>query len=52
VGILNNKGLVEELKKDIRQYMEENSNKEVDPHIVWDALKAVVREEKHIRTIL
>lgn len=66
VGILNKKGLVEELKKEIWQYMEENSNREVDLHIIWDALKAVVRgkviakttlmkknlEEKHIRTIL
>ena len=43
VGMLNNKSLVEELKKEIGQYMEDNSNGEVDPHIVWDALKAVVR---------
>lgn len=39
VGVLNNEGLVKDLKEDIRQYMVENNNGEVDLHIIWDALK-------------
>ncbi len=42
-GILNNKGLIEELKGEIMRYKEENDNGEVDPTILWDALKAVIR---------
>lgn len=34
VGILTNKGLVKDLKEDIKKYMEENSNGEVGPHII------------------
>ena len=43
VGLLNNKGLVEEIKREIIRYKEENDNGEVDPTILWDALKAVLR---------
>lgn len=43
VGILNNKSSVEELKKDILTYQNENDNGEVNPVILWDALKAVIR---------
>lgn len=42
-GILNNKGLVREIKGEITRYREENDNGEVDPTILWDALKAVIR---------
>uniref|UniRef100_A0A8C9ZYH8 Uncharacterized protein n=1 Tax=Sander lucioperca TaxID=283035 RepID=A0A8C9ZYH8_SANLU len=42
-GILNNKGFVEKLKGEIIRYREENDNGEVDPTILWDALKAVIR---------
>lgn len=43
VGLLNNKALVEEIKGDILRYREENDNGEVDPTILWDALKVVIR---------
>lgn len=43
VGMLNNKLCVEELKKDIITYQNENDNGEVTPVILWDALKAVIR---------
>lgn len=43
VGIWNNKSIVEELKKDITIYQKENENGEVNPVILWDALKAVIR---------
>lgn len=43
VGILNNKSVVEQIKAEIRTYLEENNNGETDPAILWDALKAVIR---------
>ena len=43
VGILNNKSVVEQIRADIRMYLEENNNGETDPVILWDALKAVIR---------
>ena len=43
VGLLNNKDLVKEIKGDITRYREQNENGEVNPNILWDALKAVIR---------
>lgn len=43
MGILNDKNLVERMKEDINRYIEENDNGEVDPTILWDTLKAVIR---------
>ena len=43
VGILNNMGVVESTKRDINTYLEENDNGEVEPTILWDAMKAVLR---------
>ena len=43
VGILNNKSIVEELKKDITIYQKENDDGEATPVVLWDALKAVIR---------
>lgn len=43
VGVLNDKDLVESIRMDINRYIEENDNGEVDPAILWDALKAVIR---------
>ena len=42
-GILNNKLVVEQIKAEIRKYLEENDNDETNPAILWDALKAVIR---------
>ena len=43
VGLLNNKELVEGIRRDITRYREENDNGEVDPTTLWDALKSVIR---------
>lgn len=43
VGLLNNKTTVEEMREDITTYQKENDNGEVNPVILWDALKAVIR---------
>lgn len=43
MGILNNKTVIEETKKETKQYIGQNNNGEVDPTGVWDALKVVVR---------
>lgn len=40
--MLNNKSIVEELKKEITTYQNENVNGEVNPTILWGALKAVM----------
>lgn len=43
LGILNNKSVVDQIRIEIKRYLEENNNGEVDPSILWDALKAVIR---------
>lgn len=43
VGILNNQSVVEQIREDIKTYLEENNNEETNPAIVWDALKGVVQ---------
>lgn len=43
VGILNNKANVEQIREEIKRYIEENDNGDVDPVILWDAMKAVIR---------
>lgn len=43
VGVLNDKSVVEQIKANIRTYLEENDNGETDPAILCDALKAVIR---------
>ena len=42
-GLLNNIMVAEEIKTEIKSYIENNDNGEVDPNILWDALKAVIR---------
>lgn len=42
-GILNNKTTIEQIKKEINQYIEHNDNGEVSPAMLWDAAKAVLR---------
>lgn len=44
-GIINNKGLIGDVKEEIDWYGEENDNGEVDPLILWYALKAVIQGE-------
>ena len=43
IGILNDKKNTEQIKMEIKRYIEENDTGESDPTIVWDALKAVIR---------
>lgn len=43
LGILNNKKMVEEIKFEIKRYLEENDNGEINPSILWDTLKVVIR---------
>ena len=48
--ILNNKLTVEEIKKEIGEYINDNNNSQVDPTIVWDTVKAVMRGKLISRT--
>ena len=43
VGILNNEANVEQIRREIKRYIEENDNGEVNPAILWDGMKAVIR---------
>uniref|UniRef100_A0A3P9KVG1 exodeoxyribonuclease III n=1 Tax=Oryzias latipes TaxID=8090 RepID=A0A3P9KVG1_ORYLA len=43
VGILNTEANIKDIKTDIKQYLEENDNGAVDPTVLWDTLKAVMR---------
>jgi len=40
---LNNPQFVAQIRKEIKQFLDENDNGKVDAVIVWDALKAVIR---------
>ena len=40
--LLNNKANVEQIRKDIKRFVEENDTGDVDPAILWYALKAVI----------
>lgn len=42
LSILNNATAVEEIKSEIQTYKQENDNGEVDPTILWDAMKVVM----------
>ena len=43
VGIMNNKVITEQIKMEIKRYIEENDTEETSPTTLWDALKAVIR---------
>lgn len=42
-SLLNNKSVVQQIKSEIKTFLEYNNNGEVNPNILWDTLKAVVR---------
>jgi exonuclease III len=42
-ALLNNKTVIQQIKAEIKTYLEINDNGEVNPNILWDALKAVIR---------
>lgn len=50
IGILNNKSTVEEIKKEIGECINDNRDDQVDPTIVWDTVKAVMRGKLISRT--
>ncbi|CAI5636845.1 unnamed protein product [Oreochromis niloticus] len=43
LSCLNKKETKDQIKKDIKQYIEENSTEEISPTVFWDAFKAVLR---------
>lgn len=43
VGLLNSQSILADIKKEIKLFIEENDNGSVDPLILWDSLKAVLR---------
>lgn len=43
IGILNNESVVKEIKKEISDSIKDNNNGQVDPTIVWDTVKAIMR---------
>jgi len=40
IGLLNNKSAVEEIKKEIRESINDNKDDQVDPTIIWDTVKS------------
>ena len=43
--ILKNKWITEEIKEEIKEYLEGNDNKDTTLQNLWDASKAVLREK-------
>ena len=41
--MLNNKAIIEQMKLEIKEYLDFNDKGEVDPSLLWDSFKAVVR---------
>ena len=42
-GIMNNKIILEQIRKEIKRCIEENDTDEITPTILWDTLKTVIR---------
>ena len=41
--LLNNQWITEEIKEEIKKYLEANDNKDTTLQILWDAAKAILR---------
>ena len=41
--LLNNQQVIEEIKREIKQFLETNDNENMTTHNLWDAAKAVLR---------
>ena len=42
--LLNNQDIIEEIKQEIKKYLEKNDNENTTTQNLWDAAKAVLRE--------
>ena len=42
--LLNNKGITEEIKEEIKKYLETNNNENIMIQNIWDAAKGAMRE--------
>lgn len=51
ISILNNKSTVEEIKKEIVECINDNKDDQIDPTIIWDTVKAVMRGKLISRTV-
>ena len=47
--LLNNQGITEEIKEEIKKYLEANDNKDAILQNLWDAAKAVLRGPQETR---
>lgn len=50
IGILNNTTTVKDIKREIKDCIENNKNSEVEPTIMWDTIKAIMRGNLISRT--
>lgn len=50
IGILNDPTFRSSLEKDLALYIQDNDNEEVNPSILWDAAKAILRGKIISRT--
>ena len=50
--LLNNKVITEEIKGEIKKYLETNHNGDTTTQNLWDAAKAILRGEVYSNTIL
>ena len=41
--LLNNKWIIEEIKEEIKRYLEKNNNEDTTIHNLWDTAKAILR---------
>ena len=49
---LNNQRVTEEIKREIKNFLETNDNENVTPQNLWDEAKAVLRGKFYSNTIL
>ena len=52
MGMLNNEQRKERVREELQAYIDDNNNGEVDPTVVWDAMKAVMRGKLIVETVL
>lgn len=50
ISVLNNESAVKEIKKEITECISDNQNDQVNPNILWDTVKAIMRGKLISRT--